>query len=178
MIETRYGKYVIKAPIQPAKMGPPLPSLRFSAVEHGVDANWSLVPVIGPRIMHEVPIKHDFPQFLFFLGSDPRNIGELGAEIEVTLGEEAERHTVTSPTVLHISPGLVHCPLNFKRVDKPVLHLDIYFSPEYIYTEVNTTTAKAKKGENRYANHIIKAPFNSPNKVAYLLWVFRRGIWS
>lgn len=158
MTETRYGKQLMKAPIQTARMGPPLPSLKYSAADLGVNASWILVPVIQPRIMHEIPIKHDFPQFLFFLGGDPRNIGDLGAEIEVSLGPQGEKHTIASPSVLYISPGLVHCPINYKKVEKPALHLDIYFAPEYIYDEVELQKEEARKDAPQYSHHIIKAP--------------------
>jgi hypothetical protein len=158
MTETKYGKHVMKAPIQLAQRGPPLPSLNFSAADCGVNASWILVPVIRPIVMHDVPIKHDFPQFLFFLGSDPRNIGDLGAEIEVSLGPHGEKHTIISPTVLHVSPGLVHCPINYKKVDKPALHLDIYFAPEYLYTEVSPQEGEIEKGVTKYGQHLIKAP--------------------
>ncbi len=128
---TKYSKHLIPAPIGPAREGPPVQTLAFSATEYGVDAGWILVPVLEPRMMQEASHKHDFHQFFCFLGGDPKNIGDFDAEIEVYLGEEGEKHVITSPTVLHIPPGLVHCPMEYKRVDKPVIHFDIYFGPEY-----------------------------------------------
>jgi hypothetical protein len=164
MIETKYGKYLMKAPIQKAKMGPPVQSLRYSAGDCGVNASWILVPVIQPRIMNEIPIKHDFPQFLFFLGSDPHDIGDFGAEIEVSLGSPEEKYTVTSPTVLFISPGLVHCPINYKKVDKSVLHLDIFFAPEYLYTEVSRKSREVNNGPPQYNHHLVKAPVQTAHQ--------------
>jgi hypothetical protein len=158
MTENKYGKHIMKAPIQTAQRGPPLPSLNFSAGNCGVNASWILVPVIQPIVMHEIPIKHDFPQFLFFLGGDLHDIGDLGAEIEVSLGSQEEKHTVTSPSVVYISPGLVHCPINYKKVNKPAFHLDIFFAPEYIYHEVGHPQEKSAEGAARYARHILKAP--------------------
>jgi hypothetical protein len=158
MTETKYGKYVMKAPINKARKGPPVQSLNFSAASCGVNASWILVPVTQPRLMNDIPIKHDFPQFLFFLGSNPSNIGDFGAEIEVSLGSPEEKHTVTSPTVLYISPGLVHCPINYKKVDKPVFHLDVFFAPEYIFTEVKRPTGEIEKSSPKYNQHFIKAP--------------------
>jgi hypothetical protein len=158
MSELKYSRNVMKAPIELAPKGPPLPSLNFSAAGYGVNASWILLPVIQPIVMHETPIKHDFPQFLFFLGSDPRNIGDFGAEVEISLGPEGEKHTVTSPSVLYVSPGLVHCPISYKKVDKPALHLDIFFAPEYIYTDVPTAAGKRKTGPPEFGRHILKAP--------------------
>ena len=131
MAETKYGKHLIKAPIQTAKAGPPIPTMYFPPELNGIGVGMILVPVLKPRLFEDPPHKHDFHQFLCFLGSDPNNIGELGAEIEVTLGEEEEKHLVTTPTILHITPGLVHCPIEYKKVDQPVMHLDIFFAPEY-----------------------------------------------
>jgi hypothetical protein len=158
MGETKYGKYIMPAPIQMAKRGPPHPSLSFSAASHGINASWILVPVLEPIVMHETPIKHAFPQFLCFLGGNPRNIGDLGAEIEISLGEEGERHTVTTPSILHISPGLVHCPVTYKKVERPPMHVDFYLAPEYIYTEVPPPTGKTQAGKPKYGNHIFPAP--------------------
>jgi hypothetical protein len=79
----------------------------------------------------DTPHKHDFHQFFCFLGSDPLDIRKFDAEIEVYLGEEGEKHTITTPTVLHIPPGLMHCPMEYKKVGQPVMHLDIYFAPKY-----------------------------------------------
>jgi hypothetical protein len=128
---TKYSKHLIKAPIGPAKSGPPVQTLHFSAAEYGVDAGWIVVPVLEPRIMEEKPHKHDFHQFFCYLGSNPKNIAEFDAEIEVYLGEEGEKHVITTPTVLHVPPALIHCPMEYKKVGKPVMHLDIYFASEY-----------------------------------------------
>lgn len=133
---TKYGKHLMDAPIGMAKMGPQLPTLNFNAAEYGIDAGWIVVPVLEPVKMHPIPHKHDFHQFLCILGSNPENLAEFDAEVEVNLGEEGEKHLITSPTVIHITPGLVHCPLHYRKVNKPVIHLDIYFAPKYVYTDV------------------------------------------
>ena len=131
MTNTKYGHHLIEAPIGPARYGPPVSTLNFSAGDYGVNAGWTLVPVLEPRAMQEEPHKHDFHQFFCFLGSNPENLADFDAEIEVYLGDEGEKHVITKPTILHITPGLTHCPMIYKRVDKPVMHLDIFFTPDY-----------------------------------------------
>jgi hypothetical protein len=59
-------------------------------------------------------------------------MGDLGGEIELSLGKEQEKHVITTPTMLINTPGLTHCSLNYKRVDRLIFHLDIYFAPEYV----------------------------------------------
>jgi hypothetical protein len=128
---TKYSKNFVPANIAPAQHGPPVPTFNFSAAEYGVDAGWILVPVLESRMFMDKPHKHDFHQFFCFLGSDPEDIRNFDAEIEVYLGDEGEKHVITTPTVLHIPPGLMHCPMEYKRVGKPVMHLDIYFAAKY-----------------------------------------------
>ena len=128
---TKYNKHFVPAEIGPGRQGPPVPTFHFAAAEYGIDAGWIVVPVLAPRMFMDKPHRHDFHQFFCFLGSDPEDIRKFDAEIEVCLGEEGEKHVITTPTVLHIPPGLMHCPMEYKRVTQPVIHLDVFFAPKY-----------------------------------------------
>ena len=35
------------------------------------------------------------------------------------MGEELEKHTIKSATAVFMPKGLLHCPLNFRVIDKP-----------------------------------------------------------
>lgn len=80
---------------------------------------------------------HDFDQFLVFVGGDKKNMTDLGGKVELTLGEkegELEKFVFTTATAVHIPAGLLHCPLNFKKVNnpaKPILFHDLFFAGEY-----------------------------------------------
>jgi hypothetical protein len=41
------------------------------------------------------------------------------------MGKELERHVFTRPTVISLPPGLVHCPLEITRVDRPIIQIEI-----------------------------------------------------
>jgi len=87
----------------------------------------------GPPFQFEVPHSHDYDQFLCFLGT-PEDIRDFDAEVEIWLGETAdnmEKHTMTEATIVHVPAGLVHCPMNYKRIDKPILLINITLSGEY-----------------------------------------------
>ena len=62
---------------------------------------------------------HPYDECLIFFGHDPKSLGYLGAEIEIALGKEQEKHTFNVPTVVTVPRGLPHLPLVVKRVDKP-----------------------------------------------------------
>ncbi len=68
---------------------------------------------------------HDFVELLCFIGPDPTNMYDLGAEVVVTLGEEREQHVITQSAIVSIPAGLVHCPITFTRVDRPLIFLEI-----------------------------------------------------
>jgi hypothetical protein len=80
--------------------------------------------------MEDAPHSHDFDMYLYFLGVN--DLGEMDAEIEMGLGEEQEIHKITTPASVYIPKGLVHCPLKFIRVDKPILFVHATLAPKYI----------------------------------------------
>jgi hypothetical protein len=74
---------------------------------------------------------HDFQEVLCFIGGNPLDITDFGAEVEIELGAEHEKHTITKTSCVSIPPNLPHCPLNIKRVDKPIIFLEISNTPAY-----------------------------------------------
>jgi len=68
---------------------------------------------------------HDFHETLCFLSGDPKNPKELGAEVTVSLGDEQEKHTFNTPTIISMPPGLKHCPMLVDKVTKPVVFLEV-----------------------------------------------------
>ncbi len=88
---------------------------------------WSFLT--EPFLMVEHAHKHDFGQILFFFGGDPNNVGEFEAEVEMHLGENEEKNIITYPACVYIPAGLVHSPLNIKKVTKPIVFIDVTLSP-------------------------------------------------
>ena len=127
MAETKYGKYVVKAPLKTGDFGP---LIDFTGEEHyGTDFSLLFAHITEPCLMEDSPHAHDFDMYLYFLGKD--DMADLGAEIEMGLGEEQEIHTITTPSSVYIPKGLVHCPLNFKRVDRPILFVHATIAAKY-----------------------------------------------
>jgi hypothetical protein len=65
------------------------------------------------------PHTHPADECLLFVGLDYSNPNYLGAEIEIAMGKEQEKHVFDTPTAVVVPRGLVHCPLITRRVDKP-----------------------------------------------------------
>lgn len=87
---------------------------------------WSLLT--QPFVMIKEPHKHDFDQFIFFMGGDPNNVVDFDADIEMGLG--GTTHTIKYPACVRIPKGLMHGPLNIKTVNKPLMFIDITIYPQ------------------------------------------------
>jgi hypothetical protein len=77
------------------------------------------------------PHSHDCDQLLCFIGGNPQNLADFGAEVELCLGEEQEKHLINSTSIISVPQGLKHCPLNFKKVDRPIVFLEITLQKKY-----------------------------------------------
>ncbi|MBN1366298.1 MAG: hypothetical protein JW967_00015 [Dehalococcoidales bacterium] len=84
-----------------------------------------------PWLMDPKPMVHDFDQIIAFMGGNIDDPLDLGAEIEFCLGEELEKHIITQTSIVYIPRGMVHAPLNFKRIDKPILYQNIALTKVY-----------------------------------------------
>jgi hypothetical protein len=100
----------------------------------GINMGWQIF--VKPYRMELESHHHDVDEYLIFMGSTfPDLVGSFDAEIELFLGKEYEKHTITQATILYIPRGLEHNPLDIKRVGKPLfftaLHMAPYFNGVY-----------------------------------------------
>ncbi len=139
MIEKKYARHILPAPIMmvPPEDGANTDGYRYLSVfAHKGELHTN--HTLGFHFMTEpyedvYPHTHQGSEILCFVGGDPKNINDFDAEIEIALGEESELYTITSPTVVSIPAGLIHGPLRFKRVTKPVFFLEVTLVPEGCY---------------------------------------------
>jgi len=95
-----------------------------------LDADCSLgYHCISKPMSFDHPHSHDFAEMLCFIGGDPRDITDFGAEIDFTLG--GEKHAINTPAVVSIPGGVIHCPIVFKKVEKPIVFLEISLTRVY-----------------------------------------------
>ena len=64
------------------------------------------------------PHTHDFDEVLCFFGTSLDDPHDLGAEVEFWLGDE--KHIITKSASIFIPKGLKHCPLVYRKVEKPI----------------------------------------------------------
>jgi uncharacterized RmlC-like cupin family protein len=78
------------------------------------------------------PHKHeDFDEMFLFLGTNPRDANDLGAEAEFWLGEgdELEKIEIKTSACVFVPAGLAHFPLTWKNVKRPCIFVVVSCSP-------------------------------------------------
>lgn len=97
----------------------------------GANMNMGWQVFTKPIHLEKEPHTHDVDEYLIFMGSTLPDVFEFNAEIDFYIGEELEKHVISKPTVIFIPKGLVHCPLDFKRIDVPILFHAILLGPKF-----------------------------------------------
>ncbi|OGO31842.1 MAG: hypothetical protein A2Z29_04435 [Chloroflexi bacterium RBG_16_56_11] len=153
MAKSRYEKYIVRRPVPPAHAGPDegirakdwvntgalvlcdkkLFKGSSSIVEYGMVIGDSPRQIVsgGPQ-----PHTHDYDELFIFLGTDPKDVYNLGAEVEMWLGEgkELEKIIINTSSSLFIPAGLAHLPQIWKNVTRPIIYLLVMFgSTDYVF---------------------------------------------
>jgi hypothetical protein len=82
--------------------------------------------ITEPDILGSPTHTHPFDQWIYLLGAE--NFSELDADIEFTFGEEILK--INYPCYIFVPKGTKHCPLNIKRVGKPLIFIDASITQE------------------------------------------------
>jgi hypothetical protein len=147
MAETKYRKYFLKEPWGTIRPGTdPQAPVYIGIGQKSPVEGWDepFTQVLRPiyRAFKMIPEGHRHPaaEILYFIGGDPMNFKEFSAEVEFTMGEgkEAETHIITDTTWVYVPANLLHCPLYFKTVDKPIMFGHIMFTPTYQLTTMTS----------------------------------------
>ncbi|MBN2238160.1 MAG: hypothetical protein JW712_00160 [Dehalococcoidales bacterium] len=93
---------------------------------------------------------HDTHEVLCFVGGDPREIRDLGAEIRINLGNDNEEHIINDATVVSIPAGLKHGPIAVNKFYEPVVMLRIINSKEY------QDRLNAEEGEGMFMTKVLR----------------------
>jgi hypothetical protein len=140
MYHGKYAKYLttdIKEDSNiPGIIQGPTFGLRGARVIPGAGANFGWNVVMKPLFLDKIPHTHQGDEYLFFLGAQiPDCFSTFDAEIDFTIGEEQEKYLITQPTLIFIPAGLLHTPLHFRVINKPVMFGMLLLLPRFTKTE-------------------------------------------
>ena len=125
MAKSTYGSYVLTKP-----KVKPLERKQTSQPTFGLDeelmdgikkfnTNFNFVAILAPHVLVDPPHKHDCDELLFFISTDPENTTDLGGEVEIAIGDEWEKHVITTSAIICLPKGVAHCPVYVKKVERP-----------------------------------------------------------
>jgi len=136
MAETKYGKYFIAYEgEQNFPAGKIIARLDDTVVKgsYFYFAHWILphAEPMGP--VGHPPHIHKAVELLFHIGTNPDDPTDLGAEVELCMGREMEKHIITKSTVVFIPPNFIHCPWKPIKTYRPWILIQVNQSP--LHTE-------------------------------------------
>lgn len=117
---------------------PDIPGARFSV-------GWQIFQKPN-QWLEKDPHFHREEEYLVFINADLFHPEEFDAEIELWLGYDVtkmEKYIITKPTIVRIPGSMWHCPLDFKRIDKPIL-----FQAAYLDGTMGRIAIKADENGN------------------------------
>ena len=135
MTDLKYGKYI-----------KPLSFIHDVTDSHLQDIKMSSVPLEGLNAHIQYGIcsqpgdkgrdadasyVHSFDTLLLFIGLDLDDMTELGAEIELSLGAEKEKHLFAHASAVAVPKGCPYLPLKVKRLDYPFLLMEISLTKDW-----------------------------------------------
>jgi hypothetical protein len=133
MAKTLYGKYISKEIIEQSKYSRiTAPMINYRGDRGGKDMTFQWSCISQPLVMDSEPeVDNVDDQFLLFAGTSLTDIHEFQAEIELPLGKEMKKQIITEPALVYIPKGLVHGPINFKSIGKPIALWHYHLSTKY-----------------------------------------------
>lgn len=77
------------------------------------------------------PHTHKYPELFIHLGTDPENPFDLGAEVEMFVGPEMEKHVITQSTIICLPANFAHGPWRILKVTRPFMIVTVNQSPKH-----------------------------------------------
>ncbi len=74
----------------------------------------------------EKPHTHPTTQVMMFMGTDTDDLTDLGADFEICLGKEMEKHTFNKSAAVLAPPFVPHWPGGVVKLTRPIIMADIH----------------------------------------------------
>jgi hypothetical protein len=137
--ESKYGKYFIEYDPQrfPEERRPVMAHMEDSIMKGSFFylVHWMLpgpmpvkptAPGEPERIfIGHPPHIHKDPELLFHIGTNPDDPMDLGAEVEMCMGPEMEKHVFNRTTVIYIPPNFIHAPWRPIKTARPWIFIEV-----------------------------------------------------
>lgn len=110
------------------------------------------------------PHVHKHPEVVMHIGTDPDNPLDLGAEVEFCLGEEMERHILTTSNSVYLPAHFVHGPWIIHKVTRPFIVITIEQSLDHTEKSLQHMVSDEERDKLLF----IDQGYDSPERVIKL----------
>ena len=108
--------------------------------------------------MEDTHVHQGVEEYIYFMGADPMNIFDFDCEIEFLFGDDPdhmESKIITKPTVVRVPANVWHCPIRFRKMNKPLIFQAAFLSGTW--GTINQTSELVEGG-----------PFAGSRKYSYM----------
>jgi len=123
--KSRFARFIARDLVHPWPSFPPMnshyaapPPDFFNNID-GARANFAFYFVTRTGMFGEPPHRHRNDEYLMFFSSDPHDMKDLGATIEIGFGEEWEKYTFSTSMLVKFPRGVMHCPIHVRKLERP-----------------------------------------------------------
>ena len=160
MEKTKYGKYFIEYdPKQfPNERRPVMVRMQDSVMKgsHFYLIHW-VMPDFGQHFTGKYaghpPHIHKDAELLIHIGTNPADPMDLGAEVEIYMGPELERHVITRTCCIYIPPNFIHAPWRPIKTTRPWIFIEINQGPSHTeksYRQILPAEARERTDWSRW----------------------------
>lgn len=129
MAKNDYQKFIVNNAIieMPPMENKPLNSPivagggEFMKAIEGAVPNFALYYVLREGMFVEPPHYHNNDEYLMFISSNPRDMKNLGAIVQIGFGKEWEKVEFSISTLVYFPDKVQHCPIYVKKMERPFL---------------------------------------------------------
>ncbi len=142
----KYEKYVKEVPVQGrngvfrlySEMDGSFLGWDSMSIRYGLVDSCGMLPEETDKLH-----THEYDQVVWFISADADDMLNLGAELEVDLGETGIRHRIATPTAVVVKAGTPHFSPIVTHVDRPFFVFAVSCTGEFA---AQVTDAEAKPG--------------------------------
>ncbi len=132
MAKDSYEKYIARnvvnvmdsmGSVRPEMLNSPFvaTSPELLKVIEGARPSFALYYVLKEGMFLERPHYHTNDEYLMFISSDPHDMKNLGAVVQVAFGEEWGKVEFSTSALVYFPKNLQHMPLHVKNMKRPFL---------------------------------------------------------
>jgi hypothetical protein len=112
---------------------PPFKDMMLFVLSKGTNFQIRFTHISVPFDGLEPPHKHDFDEVFFFVPCTD-DLKAYDAETWLYLGDKGEKYVIDRTMAVHVPAGLMHCPIQHKRVGLPFFFVNCPLTPDYTVT--------------------------------------------